>query len=66
MGPKLLSPDQMEKRVETSVAFVQLVQEKGRDILSRIVMIDESAVSMHSPETKCQSMQWLKKGTRPC
>jgi hypothetical protein len=56
----------MEKRVETSVAFVQLVQEKGRGILSRIFMINETAVSMHSPETKCQSMQWLKKGTRPC
>jgi hypothetical protein len=27
--PKLLSPDQMEKRVETLAAFVQLVQEKG-------------------------------------
>jgi hypothetical protein len=27
--PKLLSPDQMEKRVETSVDFVQLVQERG-------------------------------------
>jgi hypothetical protein len=52
----------MEKRVETSVAFVQLVQEKGRGILRRIVTIDESAVSMHTPETKRQSMQWLKKG----
>jgi histone-lysine N-methyltransferase SETMAR len=60
--PKLLSPDQMQKRVETSEAFVKLVQEKGRGILSRIVTMDESAVSMHTPETKRQSMQWLKKG----
>jgi hypothetical protein len=30
--PKLLSPDQMEKRVETLAAFVQLVQEKGQGI----------------------------------
>ncbi len=60
--PKLLSPNQMEKRVETSAAFVQLVQEKGRGILSRIVTMDKSAVSMHTPETKRQSMQWLKKG----
>jgi histone-lysine N-methyltransferase SETMAR len=60
--PKLLSPIQMEKRVETSAAFVQLVQEKGRGTLSRIVTMDESAVSMHTPETKRHSMQWLEKG----
>jgi hypothetical protein len=24
--------------------------------------MDKSAASMHTPETKCQSMQWLKKG----
>jgi hypothetical protein len=38
----------MEKRVETLAALVQLVQEKGRGILSRIVTMDESAVSMHT------------------
>jgi hypothetical protein len=47
--PKLLSPDQVEKRVEISAAFIRLVQEMGRGILSRIVMMDESAVSMHTP-----------------
>jgi hypothetical protein len=52
----------MEKRVETLAAFVQVLQEKGRGILSRIVTMDESTVSMHTPETKHQSMQWLKKG----
>jgi DNA-binding transcriptional ArsR family regulator len=46
--PKLLSPDQIEKRVETLAALVQLVQEKGRGILSRIVTMDESVVSMHT------------------
>jgi histone-lysine N-methyltransferase SETMAR len=60
--PKLLSSDQMEKRVETSAAFVQQVQEKGQGILSRIVTMGKNAVSMHTPETKHQSMQWLKKG----
>jgi hypothetical protein len=51
--PKLLSPDQMEQRVETSASFVQLMQEKGWGIFSRIVTMDESTVSMHTPETKC-------------
>jgi hypothetical protein len=46
--PKPLSTDLMEKRLETSAAFIQLVQEKGPVILSRIVTMDESAVSMHT------------------
>jgi histone-lysine N-methyltransferase SETMAR len=48
--PKLLSPEQMERRVETSAAFVKMVQDKGRGILGKIITMDESAVSMHTPE----------------
>ncbi len=47
--PKLLSPDQVEQRVETSAALIQLAQDMERGILSRIIMMDESAVSMHTP-----------------
>jgi hypothetical protein len=60
--PKLLSQEQMERRVETSAAFVKMVQDKGRGILGEIITMDESAVSMHTPEMKLQSRQWLKKG----
>jgi histone-lysine N-methyltransferase SETMAR len=61
--PKLLSLDQQQARVTTCEAFVQLVADKGKDILNKIITMDESAVSMHTPETKSQSKQWLKKGT---
>jgi histone-lysine N-methyltransferase SETMAR len=61
--PKLLSPEQQLERVRTSTAFVELIQEKGASVLDRIITMDESAVSMHTPTTKQQSKQWLKKGT---
>ncbi len=49
--------------METSAAFIKMVQAKGRGILGKIITMDESVVSMHTPETKLQSRQWLKKGT---
>jgi [histone H3]-lysine36 N-dimethyltransferase SETMAR len=61
--PKLLSPEQKLERVRTSTSFVELIQEKGASVLDRIITMDESAVSMHTPTTKQQSKQWLKKGT---
>jgi hypothetical protein len=61
--PKLLSKEQKEERVRTSKEFIKLVQTKGRSVLDRIITMDESSVSMHTPETKQQSKQWLKKGT---
>jgi histone-lysine N-methyltransferase SETMAR len=61
--PKLLSQEQMDRRVETSAAFVKLIQDKGKCFLGKIITMDESAVSMHTPTTKMQSKQWLKKGT---
>jgi histone-lysine N-methyltransferase SETMAR len=61
--PKLLSLEQQEARVTTCEAFIKLVANKGRSILDNIITMDESAVSMHTPETKSQSKQWLKKGT---
>jgi hypothetical protein len=51
----------MDERVRTSQEFIQLVQTKRRSVLDRIITMDESAVSMHTPETKQQSKQWLKK-----
>ncbi len=58
--PKLLSK---EERGKTSKEFVKLVQMKERSVLDRIITMDESSVSMHTPETKQQSKPWLKKGT---
>ncbi len=57
MAAKLLSQDQMDRRVETSAAFIKMVQDKGKSFLNKIVTMVESAVPMHKPETKLQSMQ---------
>ena len=31
--------------------------------MNKVVTMDESAVAYHTPETKAQSKQWVKKGT---
>ncbi len=42
---------------------MKLIQNKGKSFLGKIITMDESAVSMHTPTSKVQSKQWLKKGT---
>jgi len=60
--PKLLNCDQKRERKESCEVFVRLVQWHSKAVLRNIVTMDESAVSFHTPETKQQSMQWVKKG----
>ncbi len=62
--PKLLSQVLMERRVETwggdLSPFIKMVQDKGRSILEKIITMDESVVSMHTPETKRSPGSGLK------
>jgi AraC-like DNA-binding protein len=60
--PKLLSKDQKQQRVERCHDFVNLIQRRSMAVLNNIVTMNESAVSFHTPETKQQSKQWVKKG----
>ncbi len=60
--PKLLTEKMKKERVRTSEAFLAMVHCRSKAILENIVTMDESAVSFHTPETKQQSKQWLKKG----
>ena len=60
--PKLLSDAQKKARVERCEEFLRLVRQQSKAVLNNIVTMDESAVSFHTPETKQQSKQWLKKG----
>jgi histone-lysine N-methyltransferase SETMAR len=60
--PKLLTEEIKKEKVRTSEAFLAMVRHRSKAILENIVMMDESAVSFHTPETKQQSKQWLKKG----
>ncbi len=52
----------MVERVRTFQALIDLVWREGKSVLDQIITMDESAVSMHTPETKQQSKQWLEKG----
>ena len=61
--PKLLNDSQKRGRVESSRAFIKRFHEEGNAFLDKIVTMDESAVAYHTPETKQQSKQWVKKGT---
>ena len=54
---------QKQERVRCSQVFDRHFQREGERFLQNIVTMDESAVSYHTPETKQQSKQWLKKGT---
>jgi len=61
--PKLLSEGQKQDRVERCEEFMALCRRRSKAVLDNIVTMDESAVSFHTPQTKQQSKQWLKKGT---
>jgi histone-lysine N-methyltransferase SETMAR len=60
--PKLLSQEMKNERVRTCGAFMSLLRRHSMAMLDRIVTMDESAVSFHTPQTKQQSKQWLVKG----
>ncbi len=48
--------------MECSNAFLDLIRRQSLAVLNNIVTMDESAVLFHTPETKKQLMQWVKKG----
>ncbi len=60
--PKLLSDDQKQQRVEVCTEFVATVHRCSLAMLDTIVTMDETMVCYHTPKTKQQSQQWIKKG----
>jgi hypothetical protein len=60
--PKLLTSAHKEERILTCEKFLALICGCSMAMLDSIVMMDESAVSFHTPESKMQSKQWTKKG----
>lgn len=61
--PRLLDDDQKKERVRCSTEFLNRVSELGESFVRNIITMDESAVALHTPETKQRSKQWLPKGT---
>ncbi|GBP51073.1 Histone-lysine N-methyltransferase SETMAR [Eumeta japonica] len=63
--PKMLTPFDKQRRLQTSKDFLELVGDNIDEICDRIVTVDETWVRQYDPESKQESMQWTKKGKRP-
>ena len=60
--PKLLTDVQKEERVRICKQFTAAVRRDSMHRLTKIVTMDETMVSFHTPETKKQSKRWIQKG----
>jgi len=60
--PKLLNQEQKAERVRVCRQFVSKVHHHSKSFLNTIVTMDETMISLHTPETKKQSKMWVKKG----
>jgi hypothetical protein len=58
---KLLSEEQKKEKVRICTDFVSAVHRCSMSTLDNTVMMDETMVSYHTPETMRQSKQWIKK-----
>ncbi|GBP43495.1 Histone-lysine N-methyltransferase SETMAR [Eumeta japonica] len=63
--PKMLTPFDKQRRLQTSKDFLELVGDNIDEICDRIVTVDETWVRQYDPESKQESMQSTKKGERP-
>ncbi|GBP35741.1 Putative uncharacterized protein FLJ37770 [Eumeta japonica] len=63
--PKMLTPFDKQRRLQTSKDFLELVGDNIDEICDQIVTVDETWVRQYDPESKQESMQWTKKGERP-
>lgn len=63
--PRLLTIDQMRKRVTTSETLLAMIRRDPKDFFRRFITVDETWVHHYTPETKEQSKQWRKSGEGP-
>lgn len=63
--PRMLTAPQKQVRVECCKDFLELCKEDSTSIFDRLVTGDETWVHHYDPESKQESMQWVKKGADP-
>lgn len=63
--PRLLTAEQKVIRVTNSSACLGLLEDYGDDFWRRFITADETPLPHYMPETKRQSMQWIKRGEQP-
>jgi histone-lysine N-methyltransferase SETMAR len=60
--PRLLTPDQMRKRVTSSEECLAILKRNPTDFWRRFVTVDAAWTHHYTPETKEQSKQWTSPG----
>jgi histone-lysine N-methyltransferase SETMAR len=60
--PKMLTPFDKQRRVQCSRQFLDLSANDFHGILHRIITVDETWIYEYDPESKMESMQWVKTG----
>ncbi|GBP79134.1 Histone-lysine N-methyltransferase SETMAR [Eumeta japonica] len=63
--PKMLTPFDKQRRLQTSKDFLELVEDNIDEICVQIVTVNETWVRQYDPESKQESMQWTKKEEKP-
>ena len=63
MDPKILNEKHKASRVRCCKVFSAAAEENPDFFLDSVVTMDETFVAFSTPETKRQSMQWVKKGS---
>ena len=61
--PKMLNTDQKRLRVECCEQLLKRFEREGEKFMDRIVTVDETWISLYTPETKAQSMMWKTPGS---
>lgn len=59
--PRMLTPLDKQRRLESCKEFLDLCQPDLDEICNRIVTSDETWIRQYDPESKQESMQWIKK-----
>ncbi len=63
--PRLLTNDHKTERIRCAELFLAALRRESYAYLDQVVTTDETWISFTTPETKEQSRQWVKKGSRP-
>ena len=63
--PKMLNTDQKRLRVECCEQLLKRFEREGEKFMDRIVTVDETWISLYTPETKAQSTMWKPQDRHP-
>lgn len=63
--PRLLTNEHKAERIRCAELFLKTLRRESYAYLDKVVTTDETWISFTTPETKEQSRQWIRKGSRP-